>query len=231
MDDAEPALIEPKREIPLVLRFGADIPYEAAKFLAWFMAVPFLNIRHYGRENIPGGGALLASNHQCFLDPAFVSVGLCRPIYFFARASAFDIPLVGPVIRRTHAFPVVRGHGDTKAYRKTIGLLSSGQRVLVFPEGTRTCDGRIGEMKPGVVSMAQRAGCPIVPVAIRGGFSVWPRHRKLPGMGRVRVAFGAPLGAGRGKSDAAAAAERLDREIRRLFDELGSRFPSGPTVW
>jgi 1-acyl-sn-glycerol-3-phosphate acyltransferase len=208
-----------------------EIAYEAAKFFAWFMSVPFFNIRHYGQENVPAGGALLASNHQCFFDPAFVSVGLGRSIYFFARASAFDTPLVGWVIRHTHAFPVVRGQGDTKAYRKTVGLLSSGERVLVFPEGTRTSDGRIGEMKPGVVSMAQRAGCPIVPVAIRGGFSVWPRHRALPGMGQVKVAFGVPFGAGQGKSDASAAADRLDREVRRLFDELGSRFPSGPVVW
>ena len=107
-------------------------------------------------------------------------MGIRRQVHYMARASSFDVPVVGWIIRNMNTFPVERGQADTKAYRRAVALLSAGEILLVFPEGTRTHDGKIGEMKPGVVSMAQRAGCSIMPVAVRGGYDLWPRHHRLP---------------------------------------------------
>jgi len=205
--------------------------YEIGKAWVSLFVAQFFNVRHFGTEHVPEeGGVLLASNHQCFFDPAFIGVGIRRQVHYMARASSFDVPLVGWLIRNMNTFPVERGQADTRAYRRAVALLSAGEILLVFPEGTRTYDGRIGEMKPGVVSMAQRAGSLIVPVAIRGGYDVWPRHQRLPRPGSVQIAVGSPFEPGRGKAQVAEAAERLDREIRQLYGGLADRFRNGDSV-
>jgi len=212
-------------------RLHGGLRYEIGKAAVSLFAAQFFNIRHFGTEHVPEeGGLLLAANHQCFFDPMFVGLGIRRQVHFMARASSLNVPVIRRILRNMNVFPVERGQADTKAYRRAVALLSAGEILLVFPEGTRTHDGKIGEMKSGVISMAQRAGCSIVPVALRGGYDLWPRHQRFPRPGSVRVAVGQPFSSGRGKAPAAEAAERLDREIRRLYDALADRFPNGDSV-
>lgn len=195
--------------------------YYFSKGLAQFGAWLLFKIRHYGAHYIPeDGGFILASNHQSYLDPIFVGLGSKRPLHFMTRSSAFDIPVVGLLIQQLNAFPVDRGQADIRAIRKAMEVLEAGGGLLVFPEGTRTVDGSLGSFKAGVVSIAQRAACPIVPAAVRGAYEVWPRQRRFPMSGRVSVAYGQPFPPASSKSEASDTAGRLGETIRQLYEAL-----------
>lgn len=153
--------------------------------------------RSYGQENVPrSGGVLLASNHQSVADPVLVACSLDREIHFMARKSLFEIPIFGRLIVALNSFPIVRDSGDVKGVKTAIERLKSGNALLMFPEGTRTRDGRIGPMKSGIRLVAERAAVPIVPVLIEGAYHMWPKTRALPvPYGHVDVVFGKPLDA------------------------------------
>ena len=185
--------------------------------------------RVWGREYVPRrGGVLLVSNHQSFLDPALVAAALPRQVHYMARQSLFQMRVFGWLIRSLNAFPLRRDGLDVGAVRETVARLRRGEVVLVFPEGTRTHDGHIHTLQRGVELLAREGRAPIVPVVIDGAYEVWPRHRRWPGLGPIRVLFGPPLGreefeaAGRGR-----VAERLALRLRALQSELRRRRGTG----
>lgn len=140
------------------------------------------------------GGVILAANHQSYLDPPFVAACLPRETSFMARRSLFGIPLLGPIIVACNAFPIERNTGDVRGVKNAIDRLRSGSALLLFPEGTRTRDGRIGPLKGGLRMIAERAGVPVVPVLVDGAHDVWPKGRLFPRLhGRVWIRFGKPL--------------------------------------
>ena len=132
-------------------------------------------------------------NHQSFLDPILMSLGLCRPMNYMTRDSLFRNPLFGRVIRSFNAFPVRRHTADLAAMKEAMRRLKAGGQVVVFAEGTRTTDGRVGPMLPGVALLAQRAAQWTVPVAIDGAFEAWPRTQPLPSPGFISVSYGRPI--------------------------------------
>ncbi len=147
-------------------------------------------IRVIDRHHEPAdGGVLYISNHQCFLDPMLVAFGLQRPMNFMARASLFEPPVLGPFIKTLNCFEVKRGTADVGALKEAIRRLRGNDQVLIFAEGTRTRDGRIGQFLPGVSMLAQRAADWIVPVVIEGGHEVWPRKQFLPIPGKIVVQY------------------------------------------
>lgn len=148
-----------------------------------------------GWENVPDGACLLASNHQSMLDPPLIGSCLPREISFIARRSLFDNPVFGAVIRACHSIPVDRGEADIGAIRVALAALAEGRGLLIFPEGTRSQDGIIGEAKAGAGLLACKSGAPVVPIHIRGARDVLPRGALFPvGGARVRVRFGKALG-------------------------------------
>ena len=179
-------------------------------------------IRAWGVERVPRrGGALLASNHQSFLDPTVVGTPLPRRAYYMARRTLFDVPGLGRLIRAVNAFPVERGGVNRRAMRTAIELMSRGEGLVVFPEGTRTPDGEVKRFTSGFALLAARAGVPIVPVAIHGAYEAWPRHQRLPRPSPVHVAYGEPLAvAGSGKAAFREAAERVHARVVALQAEL-----------
>jgi 1-acyl-sn-glycerol-3-phosphate acyltransferase len=198
--------------------------YGACRRIVYLASVVFFHVRHYGRGNVPNHGpVILASNHQCFWDPVLVGTGAGRMLYFLTRASAFRHLLLGNLLVSVNAVPVERGQADHRALRRAVELVSRGNGLLLFPEGTRTHDGSIGPFKPGIVSIAQHAGCPIVPVAIRGGFEAWPRQRRWPLPGRVSVAYGPALDPGKGRTEARVVTARLEQSVRALYEGLAWR--------
>ena len=99
------------------------------------------------------------------------------------------------MITALDAVPIDRESSALKAMKVVIARLKRGAAVTIFPEGSRTTDGQLGEFKSGFALIAKRAAAPIVPVAIVGAFECWPRTRLLPRPGRIRLEFGAILSA------------------------------------
>ena len=146
----------------------------------------------YGKENIPEEGAfLLVSNHQSFLDPVFCGIALKRPLYFLARDTLFKNWFFGWLISSVNTIPVRRGEADLSAMKKIIGKLKEGNGVCLFPEATRSSDGKIAPFKSGFGLLCRRGQAAVVPVVIDGAFECWPRHKKIfsPG-GRIVVCYG-----------------------------------------
>jgi len=191
----------------------------------------FFDFRSSGSENVPReGGAVLASNHQSFLDPVLLGLGLSRRIGFVARTTLFRNPLFGRLIRSLGALSIDREAADIGTMRAISKLLREGHLLVMFPEGTRTRDGSIGRCKAGAALSARAGGVPVVPVAIHGSFEAWPRHRKLPRpFHPIRIRYGEPVRYPRGTDRAEVEAD-LHRRISGLLEEL-RRVPaagSGP---
>lgn len=159
--------------------------------LRWGFAL-FLNYRARGYHRLPSdSGALLLSNHQSNADPFLVGLPLKRPVSFMARSTLFSIPFVGWLLHNAYVVPIDREAAKAGAIRELVARMTHGFIVGMFPEGTRTNDGELGEFKPGFVAMVRRARVPIVPVGIAGAFEFFPRGQR-PRPGRVRLVYGEP---------------------------------------
>jgi 1-acyl-sn-glycerol-3-phosphate acyltransferase len=148
----------------------------------WFCKVfceTVFRLHPAGRENVPDYGPLvLICNHQSFLDPVLCGIFVKRPLYFLARDTLFH-GLFGRLIASVNTIPVKRGTADLGAMKTIINKLKEGNGVCLFPEGTRTSDGKITPFKPGLGLLCRRGNAAIVPVLIDGAFEAWPRHKKL----------------------------------------------------
>ncbi|MDP6381455.1 MAG: lysophospholipid acyltransferase family protein, partial [Phycisphaerae bacterium] len=155
--------------------------YRCIQVAAQVLFIGAFGYRAYHRHRLPNmGGVLVVSNHQSYLDPILSALGATRPFNPMARASLFRNWAFSWLIRSLFAFPIKRTTGDLGAIREALRRLRQGKIVLVFPEGTRTSDGSIGQIQEGVVAIASRAGVPIVPMVVDGAFEAWPRDRSLP---------------------------------------------------
>lgn len=156
-------------------------------FLFW------MRYRARGLEHLPPGGALLLINHQSHLDPLLVGLPLQRPVSYIARESLFRVPFVGWFLKNTYAMPINREAAGTESIREAVRRMHHGFLVGVFPEGTRSPDGRLGELKPGFIALVRRAGAPVIPVGVAGSHSVMPRGAVVPRRRMVCVVFGERL--------------------------------------
>jgi 1-acyl-sn-glycerol-3-phosphate acyltransferase len=173
----------------------------------------FFRVHVYEKENVPDKGAfVLVSNHQSYLDPVFCGIPLKRPLYFLARDSLWKNRFFGRLISSVNTIPVRQGKADLSAMRKVIGKLKEGRGVCLFPEGTRTSDGKIVPFKPGFGLLCRRGKAAVVPVVIDGAFECWPRHKKIFSPGRIEVSYGKAIPAGE-------VANMSDRELAQVLTD------------
>jgi 1-acyl-sn-glycerol-3-phosphate acyltransferase len=173
-------------------------------------------LRASGVENLPAqGGFVLAANHTSNFDPWPLGLPLFPQhwLRFMAKSELYWWPL-GRVLDAVGAFPVERGRGDVEAIAKAVELVRSGEVVVMFPEGTRQRKGlrKRWEARPhtGAARIAQRAGAPLVPAAIKG-------TDRLARLGPLRVAYGPPIEV---TGDSHETTDRLMTEIQRLYETL-----------
>ncbi|MBN1807434.1 MAG: 1-acyl-sn-glycerol-3-phosphate acyltransferase [Planctomycetes bacterium] len=211
--------------------------YQASWYFARAMFYVLFGLRLRGRENVPAeGGFLVASNHQSFLDPIIIGlvVGPRRQIHYMARRTLFS-PALGWLIRLYNAFPIERSKADFKALTAAQQRLEAGIPVLVFPEGTRTPDGRLQKVRSGAARLALSGGVPVLPCYIHGAHRAWGKGKKfLRPIRGMRVTLGEaimPEGAADSRSARNELTEKLRKALAALEEEAYSNevSPSGGT--
>ena len=150
--------------------------------------------RVFNAERVPvTGGVILAANHASFIDPPLVGSALYRPINYMARESLFRFPGVGALLRSWNAVPVNRDGGGAAGLKAILDRLLAGGGIILFPEGTRTLDGKLQPARSGVGLTVIKSVAPVVPVRVFGSFEAYGRHMKIPRPHRVVVKFGKPM--------------------------------------
>jgi 1-acyl-sn-glycerol-3-phosphate acyltransferase len=176
----------------------------------------YFGIRFEGIEHIPPAGpVLIVANHVSYADPVLVTIPMRRPVYYMAWNALFEVPGLSWLIRRLRAFPVEIESADPRAAREAVRLLQVEEAVMIFPEGGRSTDGRLGRFKPGAFRLASSLGVPLLPVTILGGHECWPPGRALPRPGRVTVVYH-PVVTPPAGADVRATARQLAAHVHRV---------------
>jgi len=155
----------------------------------------WLDLRVEGREHVPTAGAvLLAGTHQSHADSLAIGTAVPRPTHFLGDRRLMGWPVVGPWLPRMGMVPLNRGEGDAAAIDVLARLLSQAACIVIYPEGSRSRDGRVHRLRSGLARIAAATQVPVVPVAVAGIHDVWPigSRPRLRG-GRVTVRFAPQL--------------------------------------
>jgi 1-acyl-sn-glycerol-3-phosphate acyltransferase len=172
----------------------------------------FFGLRVEGVERIPRSGAfIVVANHCSNLDPPMLGwatghqVG--RIVHFMAKIEMRGWPVIGWLATQSGVYFVRRGEGDRAAQRFSLEALADGRPIAVFPEGTRSRDGRMRDFKDGAAYLALRSGAPVLPVGISGSQGMFPGRSRLPHRTRVTIRIGEPISLSDGMSG------RVDRDL------------------
>jgi 1-acyl-sn-glycerol-3-phosphate acyltransferase len=157
--------------------------YRLAKclFRVFFTLYNRLEVR--GLDNIPPNTTMIvASNHASYIDPPLIGCVFPGMLRYLAKESLFRVPLLGFFIRALGAVPVKREDSQKAGavMKSLLYMLKSGDSVLLFPEGSRSPDGRVKPLEAGVAYLSVKAGAPVLPVYVGGSFGAWPRGGMLP---------------------------------------------------
>ena len=207
------------------------------RFVYWhirmFLVVSFRAVyrtRFFGTENVPREGAvLLLCNHQSYLDPLLCGTGVNRYVGYVARDTLYKSKLYRFLTASVDIISIRRGEADVAAMKAIINRLKSGSAVVLFPEATRSLDGRISAIKPGFGLLSRRGKAVVIPVVIDGAFECWPRNRSLPSLKKLAICYGEPIAPERIKElgDEAFAGELTDI-LRRMQSELRAKTGKEP---
>ena len=171
--------------------------YWLIKNLYKIFAKVYLSYRVVNRENILNleeGGYVVASNHVSFLDPPLVGIAFPENIYYFARKTLFDHPVFGWVLRSIQAIPVNQEKPEMSTLKHIIQLLKDGEKVVIFPEGERTHDGKMKERgQSGVGMMVEKSEARVLPVRLFGPEKAMPRDSKKIKRVPVTLVVGEPI--------------------------------------
>lgn len=144
-----------------------------------------------GHENLPTTGPfLVAVNHASNLDPILAGISMKRPLAYMARSTLFSPAPVGWFLRNLNALPLEREGVGIAGFRSVKTHLEAGGGALVFPEGTRSADGRLRRFKGGIVRLARIGGVPVVPAYISGSQRALGRGHWIPRPFQTRISFG-----------------------------------------
>jgi 1-acyl-sn-glycerol-3-phosphate acyltransferase len=163
------------------------------RLVAWSI---FARIHVHGTSNVsPGRPYVYMANHASLIDTPALFAYLPYQFRIMAKRQLFWVPFMGWHLWTAGHFPIDRTdpRRTARSLRNVIDGVRGGKSLAVFPEGTRTPDGRLQEFKPGAFKIALRAGVPIVPVSIRGTFELLPKTTLAPTPGRVDVIVGEPI--------------------------------------
>lgn len=211
------------------LRNSHNILYKVVLFLVfWYFKLIYRN-KIYGAEHFYKGAALLAANHTSFYDPPLLSISTPYEVHFLARQTLFKPFLFGRLIKRLNAHPVSGKAQDVTVFKTVVRLMKEGKKVIIFPEGTRSRDGKLKAIKPGVAMLVARTGAAVIPVYLHGTFAIWPESKKFPKFsGRTACVFGTPLHFSVDSSrDAKEQQEAISEKIHQAITQLKEWYEEG----
>lgn len=185
------------------------------------LALAGVRVKPEGRENIPGGTCLFLANHTSAVDPVAILMSIPARVAFLAKQELFRIPFLGAAMRLAGFLAIDRGSREDAARNadRAIEQLRHGVSMVLYPEGTRSPDGRLGAFKRGGFLIAIRAGVPVVPVTILGAEAVLPRGEWRLRPGEIRVRFHPWIDAG------ACRPEEREALLARVRTAIASALP------
>jgi 1-acyl-sn-glycerol-3-phosphate acyltransferase len=148
-----------------------------------------------GREKLAvEGGYLVVANHTSFLDPPVIGAAFPEPIHFLARKTLFKRGLGEWILTSVNSIPVNQDRPEYSSMKKIIRLVQEGEKVLIFPEGERTLDGKLKERgEPGVGLLIAKSRVPILPVRLFGAYEALPRGASFPKLKKLTLVVGDPV--------------------------------------
>lgn len=162
--------------------------YYVAIFLVRIAYFLWYNVKFEGKENVPKSkSCVYVSNHRTNADPPLIVLGVKRKFSFMAKEELFKFKPFAILIKMLGAFPVSRGKGDETAIENSVKAIESGRNLVIFPEGTRSKDGKLGKGKSGAALIAAKAHTDIVPVGIIF------EGEKLHFRSKIIVRYGKPI--------------------------------------
>jgi 1-acyl-sn-glycerol-3-phosphate acyltransferase len=173
-------------------------------------------------ERVPRtGSVILASNHASFIDPPLVGSGLPRDINYLARESLFRYPGIGWLLRSWQAVPVDRDGGGARGLKAILDRLLAGGAIILFPEGTRTRDGKLQAARSGIGLIVIKSNAPVIPVRVFGTYEAYGRTVKFPRPFPVVVKYGQPMNFAALRAEAKTCSkDRLKQIYQEVANEL-----------
>jgi len=174
-----------------------------------------------GSENIPDYPVIVASNHASNIDPPLIGGVFPRRLRYLAKESLFKNPLLGFLIASLGAIPVKREDAQSAGavLKLLLEQLRLGESILLFPEGSRSKDGKLQPLEGGAAFLSVKSGVPILPVYIKGSHGVCPPGSSFPRPAKLSVSFASPLSA---DADLRSDREKRDSLTERLNVVLSS---------
>jgi len=175
-----------------------------------------------GKDNIPKkGGVIIAANHESYFDFITLYSIVPRPMHFLAGEVFFKKKQWAWLMKLTKQIKVDRETKDkSESLRYAISYLKDGKIIGIFPEGTRSSDGKLQKAYNGAVKLAIESGVPIVPVGIKGTYEIMSRHDKYPGFKKCTLAFGEPIFFNKDSADLTTQTNMLMNKIGDLCGEV-----------
>jgi len=206
----------------VITRNPNAIYWGGVRGVLFFVRAVGVKIRVKGLEQVPQGVCLFVANHTSSADAPAIVGAIPRRVAILLKESLFKWPIVGQAFRSAHFIPVNRNSRDSAivSVEKATEAMKAGQSFLIYPEGTRSPDGRLQEFKKGAVVMAIKAGVPIVPIACSGAHRVMWKRSLVIHPGEILVEFLAPIESSRYAFD-----ER-DELNQRVHDAMAAALPS-----
>ena len=168
--------------------------YAFHKNLAWVIAKTCFAFKTiHGERIIEEGGAILAMNHQSYLDPPLAGISCRREIHYLARKTLLDWPVLGRIFPKLNVIPVDQERADMSALKSVIRLVKAGHCTVVFPEGSRTLDGDFLPALPGLGLIIAKTRCPVVPMRIFGAREAFPRGGRPHLFRPITLVVGEPI--------------------------------------
>lgn len=205
----------------LITKNGGPLYRAGLGGVMFFVSAVGVKVRVVGTERIPKGVCLFVANHTSSADAPAVVGAIPRRIAVLLKKSLFNWPIVGSAFRSVNFIPVERDARESAiaSVEKAVEAMNAGQSFLIYPEGTRSPDGRLQEFKKGAVVLAIKAGVPIVPTACSGAHKVMAKRSFVIHPGEILVEFLEPIDASKYSWD------QRDELNKRVYDAMAAGLP------